>query len=145
MAHQLLTTYLMLKFDTNNLHSVIWSFFSNTNNFQSYLISKLDPNMYYQSESELQNWSLTIRCCLVSYQGHFLFGGVVVVVLPVRVRVVLGVMGIMGYSTFPRAPELESHNQMLFSVIPRTLFNWWCGGGGGGVLPPLKRGTVSIF
>ena len=40
--------------------------------------------------------------------------------LPLRVRVDLGVMAMKGYSTFPRALELEPHHQMQFNVMPRT-------------------------
>ena len=39
----------------------------------------------------------------------------------------LGVMAVKGYSTFPKAPGLESHHQMKFSVRFRTLVKW--GGG----------------
>ena len=42
-------------------------------------------------------------------------------VLPLWVRVDLGVMAMKVYSTYLRAPELEPHHQMQFSVIPRTL------------------------
>ena len=34
----------------------------------------------------------------------------------------LGVMAVKRYSTFPRVPELEPHNQMQFNVIIRTPF-----------------------
>ena len=39
-----------------------------------------------------------------------------------RFRVDLGVMAIEECSTLLRAPELEPHHQMQFSVIPRTRF-----------------------
>ena len=42
-------------------------------------------------------------------------------VLSLQVRVNLGVMPKKKYSTFPRAQELESHDQMHFSIKPRTL------------------------
>ena len=32
----------------------------------------------------------------------------------------LELMAVNGYSTFPKAPGWESHNQFQFSVIPRT-------------------------
>ena len=41
--------------------------------------------------------------------------------LPLRVRVELSVIVIEGYSTFHKAPGLEPHYQMQFSVISRTL------------------------
>ena len=47
-------------------------------------------------------------------------------------RVDLGVTAINGYSTLPKAPELEPHNQMQVSY-PRYLFL------GGGVLPLRRR------
>ena len=37
-------------------------------------------------------------------------------------RVDQGVMAIKGFSTLLRAPELESYNQIHFSVIPTTFF-----------------------
>ena len=43
-------------------------------------------------------------------------------VLPHRVRVDLGVMSMKGYSTFPKAPELEPHHQMGFSIMSRTYY-----------------------
>ena len=42
-------------------------------------------------------------------------------VLSLQVRVNLGVMPKKKYSTFPRAQELESRDQMHFSIKPRTL------------------------
>ena len=42
-------------------------------------------------------------------------------VLTPQIRVNLGVIAIKGYSTFPRAPEIEPHHQVQFSVILRTL------------------------
>ena len=43
-------------------------------------------------------------------------------ILPLRVRVDLGViMATKGLSTFHKAPELETHYKMQFSVISRTL------------------------
>ena len=39
----------------------------------------------------------------------------------------LGVMPMLGYSTFPKAPELEPQRQIEFSVLSRTLF--FVGGG----------------
>ena len=41
-------------------------------------------------------------------------------VLPLQVRVDLTVMA-KGYSTFPKAPELEFHYQIQFNVIPKAL------------------------
>ena len=38
-------------------------------------------------------------------------------VLPLLIRVDLGVMAIKGYSTLPRSQELEPYYQMQFSVI----------------------------
>ena len=53
--------------------------------------------------------------------------------LLLQIRVHLRVMAMKGYF-----PELESHHQMQFSVIPRTpLF--------GTFLPPSVWDTVSIF
>ena len=43
-------------------------------------------------------------------------------VLSHRVRLNLRVMAMKGYYIFPRAPELEPHDQMHFSVIPRKPF-----------------------
>ena len=53
----------------------------------------------------------------------FLFDPYIVVkrVLSLQVRVNLGVMAKKWYSTFPKAQELESHDQMHFSIKPRTL------------------------
>ena len=48
-------------------------------------------------------------------------------VLPLWVRVDLGVMAMKAYSTLPIFPELEPHYQVQFSVITRT-FLWWAGG-----------------
>ena len=42
-------------------------------------------------------------------------------VLPLQVRVNLEVMATRGYFTHPKAPELESHHQIQFIFIPRTL------------------------
>ena len=42
-------------------------------------------------------------------------------VLALMIRVDLGVMAIKGYSLLSRSLEREPHNQMKFSVIPRTL------------------------
>ena len=39
-------------------------------------------------------------------------------VLPLKIKVDLGIMAMKGYSTLPRSPELEPHHQMLFSIIP---------------------------
>ena len=47
-------------------------------------------------------------------------------VLPLRVRVDLGVMAIKGYATHPRSPQLEPHYQMQFRIIPRTPLLWEC-------------------
>ena len=41
-------------------------------------------------------------------------------VLPLQIRVDLGIMAVNGYSTLSRSPELESHHQMQFSILPRT-------------------------
>ena len=38
-------------------------------------------------------------------------------VLPLRVRVDMGVMELKVYSTFPKASEVKSHYQMLLSYI----------------------------
>ena len=46
---------------------------------QIYLINRWYPNRYYYSRSQLswegmlQNWSLTIRCSLMSYSGYSFF------------------------------------------------------------------------
>ena len=53
--------------------------------------------------------------------------------LSLRVRVILGEMATREYSTLPRAPKLEIHNLMLFSVISRTPFLSWS------ILSPLRR------
>ena len=37
----------------------------------------------------------------------------------------LGVIAMKGYSTFSKAPELESHHQTQFSIISRTLIAGW--------------------
>ena len=42
-------------------------------------------------------------------------------VLPIRVRVDLGVMVMKGYSKFPKTPRLASHYEMQFSVKTRAL------------------------
>ena len=49
-------------------------------------------------------------------------------VLPLRFTVDLGVMAIKEYFPLFRSPELEPHNQMQFSVIPRTLHFFFFGG-----------------
>ena len=49
-------------------------------------------------------------------------------ILPLYFRVDLGVMEMKSYFTLLRAPEVESHHQIQFSVIPRTPLL-------GGVLP----------
>ena len=41
-------------------------------------------------------------------------------VLPIKVRVNLGVMAIKRYILLPRSPEPKPHHQMQLSVIPRT-------------------------
>ena len=41
-------------------------------------------------------------------------------VLPLWVRVDLGVMAMKSYSTLPESPEVESRYQMQFSVTPKT-------------------------
>ena len=51
-------------------------------------------------------------------------------------RVELGVIGIIGYSTLPRSPELEAQHQMKFSVINTPLKE---------VLTQPTQGTVSLF
>ena len=53
----------------------------------------------------------------------FLFDPYIVVkrVLSLQVRVNLGVMPKKRYSTFPKAQESESYDQMHFSIKPRTL------------------------
>ena len=43
-------------------------------------------------------------------------------VLPLKVRVDLGVMAVNGYSTFPYVPEREPHYQMQSTVISRLPF-----------------------
>ena len=43
-------------------------------------------------------------------------------ILPLWFRLDLGVMAMKGYFTLPRAPELESHHHIQFSVIPRISF-----------------------
>ena len=58
-----------------------------------------------------------------------------------RVRVYLGVMVLKGYYTLLRAPELEPHHQMLFSVISRTSLFF----GGGEEFLSLQENIVSIF
>ena len=45
-------------------------------------------------------------------------------VLPLQVRVDMGLMTIKGYSTFPRSQDLEPHHQMLFNIILRTILFW---------------------
>ena len=45
-----------------------------------------------------------------------------------------------GYSTFLRAPELELHHQMQFSVIPMTLVDE-----GDRVLYPLQKYSQCIL
>ena len=42
-------------------------------------------------------------------------------VLPIWVKVDLGVMATKRYSTFPKAPGLEPRHQMQFSVVSKTL------------------------
>ena len=42
-------------------------------------------------------------------------------VLPLCVRVDLGVMTVKWYFILPRASELESHHQIQFSAIPRIV------------------------
>ena len=48
------------------------------------------------------------------------------------------------YSTLPRSPEVEPHNQMKFSIIPWTPFLWWSlypsAGDGVSVLYALSTG-----
>ena len=53
-------------------------------------------------------------------------------------RVNLGVIAVMGYSTFPKAPEQELHNQMQFIVIFRTFFVGWS-------LTPLQKCNQQIL
>ena len=43
-------------------------------------------------------------------------------VLPLRVKVDLGIMAMKGCSTFFNALKNEPHHQMQFSVISRTFF-----------------------
>ena len=51
MAYQLLMGYLVLKFETYNLHMIVWFqvFLFNTNNFQIYLFG---PHRYYHCRSD---------------------------------------------------------------------------------------------
>ena len=42
-------------------------------------------------------------------------------VLPLWIKVDLGVMAMKGYFTFSKAPGLKPHHQMQFSAIPRKL------------------------
>ena len=56
-------------------------------------------------------------------------------VLPLWVRVDLEVMAIKGYSTLPKAPELELNHQMQYSIISRTL---------GGSYPSVERQSAYI-
>ena len=42
-----------------------------------------------------------------------------------QIRVDLGVMAMNEYYRLSRFPELESHHQILFCVIPKTFFFWW--------------------
>ena len=48
-----------------------------------------------------------------------------------RVRVNLGVIEMMKYSTFLRVPELEPHHQMQFTDPGNSFFVWW----GGSLIP----------
>ena len=61
--------------------------------------------------------------------------------LPLWVRVDLGVMAMKAYSTFPNASGLELHHQMEFSVISRTLIG---GVGGGAHLSAVMQFVYSI-
>ena len=45
-------------------------------------------------------------------------------VLPLQVRVDLGVMVMKEYPTLLRSPELEPHHQMWFSLILSSPFLW---------------------
>ena len=58
-------------------------------------------------------------------------------VQPLQVRVDQRVMAMKEYSTFPKAPGLEPHYQMKFSVLPRTLIGW--------EVLPLCRDAVGLF
>ena len=60
-----------------------------------------------------------------------------------RVRLDLNVMVLKVYSTLPESPELESHNQMLFSVIATTDLFFFCFFFVG-VLTPAGN-TASVF
>ena len=44
--------------------------------------------------------------------------------LPLWVRVDLGIMVMKGYSIFSKSPRLESHYKMQFCVICKTLVGW---------------------
>ena len=56
--------------------------------------------------------------------------------LPLQVRVDLGILTMKGYSTFPKTPELELH-QIQLRVIPKIIM------GVGGLC--LYREAVGIF
>ena len=58
-------------------------------------------------------------------------------VLPLGLRVDLGVMAMEGYSAFPKAPALmEPHHQVVYSVISRALVVR---------ILPLSRDAVGVF
>ena len=44
--------------------------------------------------------------------------------LPLWIRVNLGIMAMKGFFTFPKAPELKLHHFRQFSFISRTLVGW---------------------
>ena len=66
-------------------------------------------------------------------------------VLPLLVRVELGVMVMKGYSTLPKVPELEAHSEAVWCHIlnTRLFFGWILVGGS--YLSLEGWGRVAVF
>ena len=87
-----------------------------------------------------------MRCNLLSNLGHsfYLMHIRAKQVLSLQVRVNLGVMLMKRYSTFTKSQETESHDQMHFSIKPRTLLLFVPYGIPLQVLPILVRVDLGV-
>ena len=59
--------------------------------------------------------------------------------IPLRVKEDQAVIAVKGYSTFPRAIELETDHQMVLMSYARQLVCVW------GEVLPLRRDSVGVF
>ena len=97
-------------------------------NYRSHSLWRADPQRVLWPDSPGVSWPFWRLCvCFFSlfifpFLSSSLFNfDAPYHVTPLWFRVDLGVIAMKGYSSFPKAPGLEPHHQLQFTLIPRTL------------------------